>query len=159
MKTLVFAAMATMAISGCNKPTAEAGPNEVEAVRAADAELQKAVAANDLKSIVSFYAEDAVLMPAAEPLISGKAAITKEWEHILAIPNIQTTSKLVRVEASSANDLAYTMGTYQSRMMGEDGNMVTEPGKWLSVWKRQPDGAWRVIVETYNTDIPPPDHK
>ena len=141
------------------QPDAKAAFNEVEAVRAADAELQKAVAANDLKSIVSFYAEDAVLKPAAEPLISGKAAIAKEWEHILAIPDMQNTSKLVRVEASSANDLAYTMGIYQSRMMGENGKMVTEPGKWLAVWKKQPNGAWRVIVETYNTDIPPPDHK
>lgn len=158
MKALVFA-MATLAISGCNKPRAELASNEVEAVRAADAALQKAVAANDLNSIVSFYADNAILMPAAEPLIRGKEAITKEWEHILAIPNIQTKSKLVRVEASSANDLAYTMGVYRSRMMGEDGEIVTEPGKWLSVWKKQPDGAWRVVVETYNTDIPPPDHK
>ena len=159
MKALLFAAAASLVISGCNQPGAEAASNEAEVLRATDARLQQAVAAKDLKAIVAFYADDAVLMPTAEPLISGKAAIANEWEHILAIPDMQNTSKLIRLEASSANDLAYTMGSYQSRMMGEDGEMVSEPGKWLSVWRRHPDGTWRIIVDTYNTDIPPPDHK
>lgn len=51
------------------------------------------------------------------------------------------------------------MGSYTSRMMGEGGKPVDEPGKWLTVWKKQPDGAWRIVMDTYNTDIPPPDHK
>ena len=158
MAHLYIAAVAALTLFGCTQTERQSG-SEVEAVRAADAMLQKAVAANDLEAIVSFYADDAVLMPAAEPSITGKKGIKEEWEHILAIPGLQNTSKLVRAEASSANDFAYTMGTYQSQMMGEDGRQVTEPGKWLSVWKKQPDGAWRIVVDTYNTDIPPPDHK
>ena len=51
------------------------------------------------------------------------------------------------------------MGTYTSQLMGEDGKLVAEPGKWLSVWKKQADGSWKVVVDTYNTDIKPPDHK
>ena len=108
---------------------------------------------------MSFYAETAVLLPTAEPLVSGKAAIGEEWRHILAIPAFQNTSKLARLEVSSSNDMAYTMGSYQTRLMGEDGKLATEPGKWLSVWKKQSDGSWRIVADTYNTDIPPPDHK
>jgi ketosteroid isomerase-like protein len=98
-------------------------------------------------------------MPAAKPLISGKKAITDEWKHILAIPSFESTSKLAGLDVSSAPDLAYTMGSFQARMIGEDGDLVMEPGKWLSVWKKQPDGSWRIVVDTYNTDIPPPDHQ
>ena len=159
MAKAYLTAVAVLSLFGCAQPSERGEASEVDAVRAADAALQEAVAAKDLKTIVSFYADDAVLMPAAEPLVTGKSAIAAEWGHILAIPDMQNASKLVRVEASSANDLAYTMGTYQSQMMGEDGRQVTEPGKWLSVWKKQPDGAWRIIIDTYNTDIPPPDHK
>ncbi|HXG81676.1 MAG TPA: DUF4440 domain-containing protein [Sphingomicrobium sp.] len=131
----------------------------MSAVKAADAALQLAVAAKDLDKIMVHYADDAMLMPAAEPAITGKAAITAEWKHVLSIPDIENSSELSRVEVSSANDLAYTMGSYRSRMMGETGVLVEEPGKWLSIWRKQPDGQWRIIVETYNTDIPPPDHK
>ena len=128
-------------------------------LEAADAEIQKAVTGRDLEKIVAFYADDAVLLPAAEPTVTGKAAIREEWQHILAIPDFESTSRLVSAEVSVAGDFGYTTGTYAARMRGEDGEMVTEPGKWVSIWKRQPGGAWRIVVDTYNTDIPPPDHK
>lgn len=159
MKALLAVAGVVLAIAACSQPASKAQRDDSEILQARDFELQKAVAAKDLPTIMSYYAEDAVLMPAAEPLISGKAAIENEWEHILNIPEMQNTSELLRVEASPGSELAYTMGSYQSRMMGENGELVTEPGKWLSVWRRQPDGQWLIVVDTYNTDIPPPDHK
>jgi len=129
------------------------------AIRAADAVLQKALADRNLEQIVSFYADDAVLLPTAEPIVVGKAEIRKEWAHILAIPNFQNKSETTKIDVSSSGDMAYSMGSYVATMMGEDGNLATEPGKWLSVWKRQADGSWRIVADTYNTDIPPPDHK
>lgn len=33
--------------------------------------------------------------------------------------------------------MAYSLGTYVATMLGENGKIVTEQGKWLSVWKRQ----------------------
>ncbi len=156
---VTFATLACLALLGCTQQASDAQPDSSEALTAADASFQKAVATKDLTKIVSFYADTAVLMPAAEPIVSGKAAIAKEWEHVLAIPAFENTSKLTRVETSASNDLGYTMGTYTSRLMGEDGKLVAEPGKWLSVWKKQADGSWKVVVDTYNTDIKPPDHK
>ena len=155
----LLAAMACLSLAACSAQTKGAAAGEEGAVKAADAALGQAVAAKDLNKIMVHYADDAVLMPAAEPLISGKPAIAAEWKHILSIPQLENLSKLGRAEVSSAGDLAYTMGSYRSRMMGESGVLVDEPGKWLSIWKKQPDGKWRIIVETYNTDIPPPDHK
>lgn len=130
-----------------------------DAVKAADASFQQAIAAKDLDKIMSFYADDAVLMPAAKPLLTGKAAITNEWKELLAIPAFQNASKLTQVVVSRSSDMAYTRGSYETRLMGENGQLVTEPGKWLSVWRKQPDGSWRVAIDTYNTDIPPPDHQ
>ena len=154
-----WAAVACLSLAACSPQTRSAAVNEEAAVKTADAALSQAVAAHDLEKIMVHYADDAVLMPAAEPTVSGKPAITAEWKHILAIPEMENVSQLTRVQVASASDLAYTMGTYRSRMMGESGAMVEEPGKWLSIWKKQPGGNWRIIVETYNTDIAPPDHK
>jgi len=130
-----------------------------DTLRALDNDLSKAVANRDLEQIVSFYAEDATLLPTAEPSIHGKDAIRDEWKHILAIPDFNSKSTLLRVDISNSSDLAYTTGTYLATMMGEDGRPVQEPGKWVTIWRRQPTGKWRIIVDTYNTDVPPPDHK
>lgn len=156
--TAVVAAVC-LALTACGEQPNGGSASASDAVRAADAAFQQAIAAKDLNKIMSFYADDAVLMPTAKPLLSGKAAITDEWKELLAIPAFQNASKLEDVEVSASNDLAYTRGSYETRLLGEDGKLVTEPGKWLSVWRKQPDGSWRVAIETYNTDIPPPDHQ
>ncbi len=154
-----LAALLALSLAGCNPPGAGDTAADEAALRAADARLQTAITQRNLGQIAAFYADDAVLMPTAEPTVTGKDAITAEWKHVLAIPDYQNTTTLLRVEVAASRDMAYTMGSYTSRMMGEDGKPVDEPGKWLTVWKKQPDGAWRIVMDTYNTDIPPPDHK
>lgn len=150
--------VAALALSSCSakQPDASDASNEL---RSLDAKLGQAIDAKDPAAIAAFYADDAILMPTAEPVVRGKAAITEEWKHTLAIPAFQNESKLGGVEVAASSDLAYTYGSYRSRLMGEDGKLTTEPGKWLTIWRKQPDGGWRIAVDTYNTDIPPPDHK
>jgi uncharacterized protein (TIGR02246 family) len=149
--------VAALAVSSCS--SREPDVAAINDLRGLDAKLGQAIDAKDASAIASFYADDAILMPTAEPVVRGKDAITEEWKHILAIPAFANVSKLGGVEVATAGDLAYTYGSYRSRLMGENGKLVMEPGKWLTIWKKQPDGGWRIAVDTYNTDIPPPDHK
>lgn len=130
-----------------------------ETLRKADASIENAVSKKNVDSLISFYAEDACLLPTAEPIVKGKASIKKEWEHIFKIPDFNNKSTLTKIEISKDGEMAYTMGYYLSTMMGEDGNPVQEPGKWVTIWKKQSNGEWLIIVDMYNTDIPPPDHK
>lgn len=150
--------LAVLTLSSCSPKQPDTARTSDE-LRSLDAKLGKAIDAKDAGAIGAFYADDAILMPTAEPVIKGKAAITGEWKHILAIPAFKNESQLEGVVLAEAGDLAYTYGSYRSRLMGEDGKLVMEPGKWLTIWKKQPDGGWRIAVDTYNTDIPPPDHK
>jgi ketosteroid isomerase-like protein len=158
MLKLALASILPILLSSCAQP-AGSKQSVSDSLEAMDADLQKAVAARDLDKIVNFYADDAVLMPAAEPIASGKAAIREEWHHILEIPDFQNQSNLTRSVISKSGDLAYSMGTYTATLRGEDGQLAKEPGKWLTVWGRQADGSWRILADMYNTDIPPPDHK
>lgn len=150
--------LAVLALNSCSTQQPNAS-NATTELRSLDAKLGQAIDSKDATAIAAFYAEDAILMPTAEPIIKGKAAIREEWKHILAIPAFENESKLGGVQVASAGDLGYTYGSYRSRLMGEDGKLTMEPGKWLTIWKKQPDGDWRIVVDTYNTDIPPPDHK
>ena len=159
MRNLILSMCFTWALSSCAHTSNEASTNSMQDILTADTALQKAVAERNLEGIIAFYAEEAVLLPTAEPIVVGKGAIREEWQHILSIPDFQNRSALTKIDVASGGDMAYSMGTYLATMLGEDGKPVAEPGKWLSIWKRQADGAWRIVVDTYNTDIPPPDHK
>ena len=128
------------------------------AVRAADVALQRAIEARDLERTVAFYAADARLLPAAAPIISGRDAIRAEWTELYAIPAFASIATLAEVTVAASGDLAYTRGSYETRMTGQDGKPVTEKGKYVTIWRRQADGSWLIVVDIYNTDTPPPDH-
>jgi uncharacterized protein (TIGR02246 family) len=120
--------------------------------------LTEAVANKDLDRLVAFYADDASILPVAQPTVTGRQAIREEWEQILSIRGSKNTATTTTVEVSRAGDLGYTQGTYSTTFDLKDGTTGTEHGKWVSIWKKQPDGTWKVAVEIYNTDEEPPPH-
>ena len=130
----------------------------LSALRTADSLVQAAIVARDAERTASFYAEQAVLMPVAESIIEGRTAILAEWRHVFGIPGFANRARLVAADLSTAGDLGYTRGTYESPMLGPGGQQLLERGKWVSVWKRQADGQWRIVVDIFNTDTPPPIH-
>ena len=159
MRLILTTAISSVSLLLCAcSGTGGAESTEVAVLAQRDAALNKAVAARDAKGIGEFYAAEAVLMPTAEPAVRGRAAIVEEWTHILSIPGFENANKLEGVRVSASGDMGYTYGSYRANMMGEDDKMTAEPGKWLTVWTRE-GGKWKIVMDTYNTDIPPPDHK
>ena len=59
-------------------------------------------------------------------------------------------------EVSGAADLGYTIGPYHMEFQDPEGNPVVIDGKFLTIWKRQPDGSWKTAVDMFNEDGPPP---
>ena len=45
-------------------------------------------------------------------------------------------------------DLGYTVGTWERRAAPGGGQTAVTRGNYLTVWKKQADGAWRVSFDT-----------
>jgi ketosteroid isomerase-like protein len=57
---------------------------------------------------------------------------------------------------AAANDLGYTIGRYQLRRLSPDGSFtVLSTGRYLTIWRKQPDGSWKAELDTGNPDPPP----
>ena len=128
-------------------------------LRRADSTLTAAIAARDLDRTTALYDENAELLPVAEPVVAGREAIRREWADIFGIPGFASTATLTRVDVSDDGTLGYTRGSYETTMTGTDGRPTVERGKWVTVWRRQSDGTWRIVQDITNTDSPPPDHQ
>ena len=155
------ASMSVIVLVACKAPqsTAVSDPAQTRAtLRTADSLLQVAIESSDAERTAAFYAEDAVLMPVAESIVEGRSAIRAEWQHVFGIPGYASRARLIAAEPSIAGDLGYTRGTYESPMLGPKGEPLLERGKWVSIWRRQADGQWRIVVDIFNTDTPPPIH-
>jgi ketosteroid isomerase-like protein len=141
-------------VSGCNTapPLVDTKAAE-DAVRAADTAWSKAAVAMDVATVGSYYADDAVVLPPNMPIVHGKDAAQKAWAEMLVPGNSLSWTTSAAVSATSG-DIAYTQGTYTASFRGPDGNAVPDTGKYLCIWKKQVDGSWKSVEDTWNSDLP-----
>jgi uncharacterized protein (TIGR02246 family) len=126
------------------------------AIRAADAAVLKAAQSKDVAGATANYADDASWLPPNAPLVQGKAAIRNAWSQLLAIPGLKIDWQLIKVDVSQAGDMAYTLYKYQMTMSGPNGASINDTGKDMAVWKKQSDGTWKMVADTFSSDIPMP---
>jgi ketosteroid isomerase-like protein len=69
-------------------------------------------------------------------------------------PRFAVSWQPTKAEASRGGDIGYTLGTYELTLNNPQGTPVTDRGKYLTVWKKQADGSWKVAVDTFNSDLP-----
>jgi ketosteroid isomerase-like protein len=133
--------------------TASAGDMKIEkALRDLDAQWSAAAAAKDVDKTVSFYSDDALVMPPNAPSATTKEAIRKIWKDLLTDANISWKTK--KVEVAQSGDLAFSSGTYEVTLNDPTGTPVNDRGKYLEVWKKQSDGTWKCVMDIWNSDLP-----
>lgn len=136
--------------SACAPPPApDTRAADEAAIREADAAWSKAAEARDLDGVMSYYTDDAQLLPPNEPIATGKTAMRKSWAALMA-PEMAVSWKVSKVEVARAGDLAYVVGTYTLAMKPS-----SDTGKLIEVWKKQADGKWKCVADTFNSDLPP----
>jgi ketosteroid isomerase-like protein len=52
---------------------------------------------------------------------------------------------------AASGDLGYTFGNYVLKAKDKDGKPVVEYGKYATVWKKQKDGSWKVVMDMGNS--------
>jgi ketosteroid isomerase-like protein len=125
----------------------------VAALRAADAAWLQAYNARDVdKSVAFFDAQGAMLVPNA-PAARGKKAIAKFIASGFAMQDYKITWRPNKADVARSGELGYTSGAYRMRFKDATGKTVSDKGKYLMVWKKQADGAWKVVFDISNSDL------
>jgi ketosteroid isomerase-like protein len=124
-----------------------------EMLKQLEGEFMKAAAEKGSRGYMSYYADDAVELPNNNPIIQGKTNIAEtmgflddKTNHLMWTP--------VGADISASGDLGYTYGNYEFQSPGEDGT-TTVYGKYTSIWKKQKDGSWKVVLDMGNASPVP----
>lgn len=120
----------------------------------AEADFEKARAERGLEGWLSFFADDTADFVRGGPFTFTKEEMRRRLQKDFD-PVDQLTWKPVKIEVADSGDLAYSLGTWQLKGKDPKGNDVTQTGKYLTVWKKQKDGSWKVVADTGNVDPPP----
>lgn len=121
-------------------------------LRACDAAWASAIEAKDIEKIISFYTEDAMVLVGGKHIATGKTAIKEVLQGMLTRPNLKTHWASTRIEVAKSGDLAYEVGTGTISTTDPKGKTATWRGKYVFVWKKQPNGNWQVVVDMSNSD-------
>ncbi|MFZ0339840.1 MAG: DUF4440 domain-containing protein [Terracidiphilus sp.] len=121
-----------------------------------DEQWSATAARNDLDGTVAFYTDNAVLLPPNAPIATDKKSIRESWAGLLG-PHTSVSWRWSKVEVSQSGELGYIYGTYKLAIVASTrSGPLSDTGKFLEVWKKQPNGKWKCIVDTYNSDLPVP---
>lgn len=121
---------------------------EQDALMARDREWAGTV--KDPDRFVSFFADDGVVHPPGMAQVSGSAAIREMFVKMSSVPGFTLEFTPSRAVVGAGGDIGYTSGTYRSSMGG-----ASESGKYVTVWKKQADGQWKVAEDIFNADASP----
>ena len=135
--------------SGGNKVDIEA---EKAALRQAETDWAATLAAKDLDGFLSYFAPDAVVLGPHLPAFTGTDAI-REWATTsFSFPGFAVTWTTTAVEVAASGDMGYTLGNFTFHVE-MDGTPLDDHGKYVTNWKKQADGSWKVVVDAFNSDI------
>jgi uncharacterized protein (TIGR02246 family) len=120
-----------------------------------DARYGKAIKEKDKDAFLAFYAADAVMCPPGLGTLTGHAAIGGFMDTVLADPAFAVNIAAATVEVSTDGTLGTTYATGQVTLTGPDGKPATENIRDLHVWRRQPDGSWKLAIDVWNAEAAP----
>ena len=132
---------------------------DLEAFRAAVQDTMDtystATNAEDSDLRISLWDENGIQMAPGAPAVVGKAAIEKGIRGAnQALDFEKFTIHLEEVQV--AGDWGYARGTYSLFVTPKaGGETASDHGKWLKIFKRQPDGSWKIFRNCFNSDVPP----
>lgn len=116
-----------------------------------------AVAEGGGKAFASFFDKDGMTLANRQAPIIGQAAIAS---HATWSPGAyQLTWTPDGGELSPAGDMGYTWGHYEGRSVGSANAAPVQSGRYMTVWKKEPEGDWKVVLDTSNEDPPEPECK
>jgi uncharacterized protein (TIGR02246 family) len=119
-------------------------------IRAGDAQFVAAAATHDVDKAMALYADDAVFIGSGLPAAVGKDNVRKVIQGLLSAP-VQVTVNTTSVVVARSGDLAIDEGTVDAKGTGKDGKLVTNTSQYVLVWKKMPDGSWKIAADTSAT--------
>lgn len=144
--------LAILSLEACSAPATV----DREAIRATlrdiDGRYSKAALGKDRAAFVALYASDAVMYPPGDATITGLENIGKLADTFWADPAFAATFTPVAIEVSADGSMGYTLNAGALTSTGPDKKPATEHIRDFHVWRRAPDGGWKLAVDIWNAE-------
>lgn len=147
----ITALLLALTVISCNPQKVDTNA-EGEKIMQLSKEWSQAASAGDVERIVGYWADDAVVMSAGDPVLSGKQAIRKMVEESYKMPGFRISWQPQSVVVSESGDMAYLLENSQISYTDSTGKPIIINNKAVSIWRKQTDGNWKNAVDISTPD-------
>lgn len=141
-------ALCVASLTSCRPPV------DLEAERTllkeADARYTETANAGDVEGLTSLYAADATRYPPDGAPAHGLDAMRAFATRVSETPGFHLTPTPIALEVAAGGDMGYTLNLLRLDLTGPDGTPLTEWLRDFHVWRREPDGAWRIVEDMWH---------
>lgn len=108
----------------------------------------------DADLYMSLWDENGIKMGPGKPAVYGKSTIEEGKRKGYQKADVE--SQIIKVEeARVAGDWGFARGTYTASVKSKaDGAVTKVEGKFLTIFKKQADGSWKIFRDCYNSNVP-----
>jgi uncharacterized protein (TIGR02246 family) len=126
---------------------------DIAAIEKLIADQVPLVLAGDLEGYGQLFTEDCMIMPPNVPAMKGREV----WSQMFTGATF-TEFNPTLIEVHGYGDIAYGRGTVMLTFQFEGvEEPISESTKWISIFRKQPDGRWLIAVDIWNSDQPLPE--
>jgi ketosteroid isomerase-like protein len=151
MNRITVAFLLLLLFAATSVAAKQESPKGADLLRQLEANFAADVAQHGHDAFLTYFAEDGV------ELVDGGGINTKDdmrkqpaWPEGTSL-----TWTPVHAEMAASGDLGYTYGKYIYTAKNKEGKLVANYGKYTSIWRKQKDGQWKVVVDMGNSSPDP----
>ncbi len=112
----------------------------------ADREFNQDVQQSGLEGWVRWFSDRGVMFQGdSAPPALGAEPIRKAMAEEFALPGHTLTWQPDGARALDSGKNGLTWGRWQRQFQGKDGKIMQLTGQYITVWRKQKDGSWRVV--------------
>lgn len=140
----------------CSAPApADEAPYRSGELMAADRAFATETARDGAAGWTRYFMPDGVMFPPSGR-VDGTSAILEVMEPAFGEGAPRLTWEPASEVVSASADLGYTLGRWESVAQSSTGeDSVVAAGNYVTIWRKDATGEWRVAVDIGNQDAPP----
>jgi uncharacterized protein (TIGR02246 family) len=148
---LVAAAGLLAGVAGCSPSPASTEAADLASIAQFNRQYLDAINNADIDALAELTTEDHMMIASGGTPLSGKQALVDAMTG--AFGRFEFEESWSPEETVVSGDLAYQRGTFVVIATPKSGGDASETvGNFLRIYRRQPDGRWFMVRDSFNSD-------
>ena len=126
--------------------------NEASLLIQLDIDFDKATAEKGIDGWVEYFAPNGSMLGDTSQPTTGLTAIRALMEPAFKDSSFSLRWQPTKSEMMIPGVIGYTVGRWERHWRNKEGKLMKSTGTYSTTWRKQPDGSWKIVLDTGNPD-------